>query len=172
MLTIEKKERIAFLATFILTAGLVLLDRLTTLEINRYYIFFIILFIAIGSLLLMVCQYLFGELSNKFIAFLMAIVFAACFGMAVLSWRSDWKTQTIIYRSLTNPKETIEYRMRGSNPGYVFDKQVVRKRRLFPFFDDITAVDTSKVDLSKWAKVDERVNEMEFPGEYVDLPAD
>jgi hypothetical protein len=147
-----------------------LLDRLTTIEITRYYIFFILLFLAIGSVLLMICEYLFGELSKRFIAFLMAIVFAACFGMAVLSWRSDWKTQAVIYRNLSNPRETIEYRMRGGQPGYVFDKQIVRRRKLIPFFDKITAVDTTKVDPAKWAKVNEKVNEMGFPGEYVDLP--
>ena len=172
MLTIEKKERVAFLATFIVAAGLILLDRLTTIEITRYYIFFILLFLAIGSVLLMICEYLFGELSKRFIALPMAIVFTACFGMAVLSWRSDWKTQTVIYRNLSNPRETIEYRMRGGQPGYVFDKQIVRKRKLIPFIDDITAVDTSKVEPSKWTKVNEKVNEMGFPGEYIDLPND
>lgn len=172
MLTIVKKERIAFMATFIVSAGLVLLDRLTALEINRNFVFFILLFLAIASLLLMVCQYLFGELSKKFIGLLFALVFSACFGMALLSWRSDWKTQTILYRNLSDPRETIEYRMRGNHAGFVFDKQIVRRKRLMPFIDRITAADTAKIDALKWAKVNEKVNEMGFPGEYVDLPDD
>lgn len=170
MLNIVKKERIAFMSTFIVTAGIVLLDLLTAVDINSNALLFILIYIAICALLLMICQYLFGELSQRFIWLLFAVIFCVCFGMALLTWRNDWKTQTIIYRNAMHSNETIEYRMRVNHSGYLYDRQIVYRRKIMPYMDYIMGADTAGMDQSKWVRVDEKVNEMELPGEYVDLP--
>ncbi len=172
MLTIVKKERIAFILTFCVTAGIALLDRFTDLHVNNNVVLFIVHYIALCTLFLMISQYLFGELSKKIILLLFALLFSTCFGMAMLTWKSNWKTQTVIYRHVKCNNETIEYQMRSSHQGCFYDRQIVHRKRIIPYLDYIRRIDTSKINRSKWIKVDEKRNEMEFPGEYIDAPCD
>jgi hypothetical protein len=94
------------------------------------------------------------------------VVFSVCLGVAVLTWANTWKTQSILYRNKQHPRQTIEYRMR-SKYGYGFEKQIVRRKKILPLIDDIDVADTTVIDKSKWIRVDEIINEMGFPGEYV-----
>lgn len=166
MLTLVKKERLVFISVLIVTSSLLVIERLTSIEINNNLILFFLVFTVIGNLSLIISQYLFGELSKKYIALLLLIVFAVCLGVAVLTWTNNWKTQAILYRNSKHPRQTIEYRMR-SKYGYGFEKQLIRKKRILPYINDIAIADTSTIDKSKWIRVNEIVNEMGFPGEYV-----
>lgn len=169
MLTVVKKERIVFISVLILTSTILLIERLTTIEINNNVVLFFLVFTVLGNLSLIISQYLFVRLSKKYVVLLLLIVFSVCLAMAVLTWTNTWKTQVIFYRNSKHPQQTIEYRMR-SKYGYAYEKQIVRKKKLLPFMDDIIAVDTNTIDKSKWIRVNENINEMMFPGEYVTLP--
>jgi len=166
MPTIVKKERIVFISVLIVTSALLLVERLTSIEINNNFILFFLVFTVLGNLSLIISQYLFDKLSKKYVVFLLLTVFSACFAIAVLTWADNWKTQAIFYRNAKHTRQTIEYRMR-SKYGYGFEKQIVRKKRILPFIDDIIIADTAKIDKSKWIRVNEIVNEMGFPGDYI-----
>jgi hypothetical protein len=166
MLTLVKKERLVFISVLIVTSSLLVIERLTSIEINNNLMLFFLVFTVIGNLSLIISQYLFGELSKKYIVLLLLIVFSVCLGVAVLTWTNNWKTQAILYRNSKHPRQTIEYRMR-SKYGYGFEKQLIRKKRILPYINDIAIADTSTIDKSKWIRVNEIVNEMGFPGEYV-----
>jgi hypothetical protein len=165
MLTIVKKERIVFISVLVVTSVLLLIERLTSIEINNNIVLFFLVFTVLGNLSLIISQYLFGELSKKYVVLLLSIVFLICLAMAILTWTNNWKTQAILYRNTKHPRQTIEYRMR-SKYGFGFEKQIVRKKRIFPYIDDIVIADTTLIDKSKWIRVNEIVNEMGFPGEY------
>jgi hypothetical protein len=166
MLTIVKKERIVFISVLIATSTLLLIERLTSIEINSNTILFFLVFTVIGNLALIISQYLFDTLSKKYVISLLIIVFTVCLGVAVLTWTNIWKTQSILYRNIKHPKQTIEYRMR-SKYGFGYEKQIVRRKKVLPYINDIIVADTATIDKSKWIRVDEIVNEMGFPGDYV-----
>ncbi|UPT71126.1 MAG: hypothetical protein M0D53_01540 [Flavobacterium sp. JAD_PAG50586_2] len=131
MLTLVKKERLVFISVLIATSSLLVIERLTSIEINNNLILFFLVFTVIGNLSLIISQYLFGELSKKYIILLLLIVFSVCLGVAVLTWTNNWKTQAILYRNSKHPRQTIEYRMR-SKYGYGFEKQLIRKKEYCP----------------------------------------
>ena len=172
MPTLVKKERLAFMAAFAMSAGMLLLDRFTALEINNQFVLFLLLYVASCNLLLMAGQYLFGVLTLKFIGILFALILGVWLGLALLTWKSDWKTQTVIYRNAQNGSQTIEYRMRSRRFGQAYDRQIVRRERILPLLDITIPVDTATLRDPKWVRVDERTNEMNLPGDYVELPCD
>lgn len=165
MLTIVKKERIVFISVLLVTSTLLLIERLTSIEINSNTILFFLVFTVLGNLALIISQYLFDRLSKKYVISLLIIVFTVCLGVAVLTWTNTWKTQAILYRNKQNPQQTIEYRLR-SKYGFGYEKQIVRRKKVLPYINDIIIADTTTIDRSKWIRVDEIVNEIGFPGEY------
>lgn len=166
MPTVVKKERIIFILTLIVTSTLLLIERLTSIEINNNFILFFLVFTVIGNLSLIISQYLFDKLSKNYVILLLVIIFSVCLVVAVLTWTNIWNTQAILYRNKKNPQQTIEYRMRNKY-GFGFEKQIVRKKKILPYIDDIVVADTTTIDKSKWIRVNELVNEMGFPGEYI-----
>lgn len=75
---------------------------------------------------------------------------------------SSYKTQTIIYIHKNNPELTIEFQMKDIGAlGY---KRRIIKRNKKTFFNQEIAIDTTKIDLSKWRKVDIDKNELNLKG--------
>jgi len=95
---------------------------------------------------------------------------SVCFLFAFLTWNGDWKTQTVIYRNIFHPSQTIEFRMRGDRFAFGYKKQIVERKKILPFIDLIKDVDTAKIDSAEWQLTNERINELKIPGDYVDLP--
>ena len=172
MITTAKKVLIVFTPLFILTAGLLLLDKLTAIDISSSIVFYILLYLATVSLLFMILRHSFGEQTWQLTGFFLGLVFCIIFGVALLSWKNDWKTQTIIYRNTKDSHKTIEYRMRAKHTGTLYDRQIVQVKKIVPYVEHVTQIDTAQFDRSNWARVDEKINEMELPGEYVELPCD
>lgn len=165
-----RKERIVCISVLAGSSALLLIERATPVEINNNFLLFFLVFAQLGSVSIMVSHYLFGELPPKYLLLLLLIVWAICTALAVLTWSNNWKTQIILYRNPECAAETIEYRMRDCKFGYGFEKQIVQRKRLLPFINEVKSADTATIDLSKWIRVNENVNEMKFPGEYVQLP--
>lgn len=92
---------------FAITATLVLLNRYTSLYINNSIVHFTLLFIAAASFIV-IAGHFFGKLkTNKSITVIFLMVSVLCFLKSFLTWGGDWKTQTVAYRNLDNPRRTI-----------------------------------------------------------------
>lgn len=147
---------------FLITAALMLVNRYTPFYINNSILHFIILFIAALTFVFIASQ-LFGKLKrsrSQLLAFI--IVGVLCFIKSFLTWGGDWKTQTILYKNLTNDNKNIEFQMRGDRFSFGYKKRVVNRLKLFPGFDWTTDIDTTTIDHKDWKKMNLYVNEMKF----------
>ncbi|MBF4464362.1 hypothetical protein [Flavobacterium sp. LC2016-12] len=147
---------------FLIAATLTLVNRYTPLYINNSILHFIILFIAALTFVLIASQ-LFGKLKksrSQLLAFI--IVGVLCFIKSFLTWGGDWKTQTILYKNMTNDNKNIEFQMRGDRFSFGYKKRVVNRLKLFPGFDWTTDIDTATIDHKHWKKMNLYVNEMKF----------
>ncbi|WP_298223832.1 hypothetical protein [Flavobacterium sp.] len=154
---------------FAVTSLLLLLDYFTKLSINNIIIYFVLFYAAVTILPVIIAVDAFGFKSAGALQVICFSTFVICSLIAFFTWENDWKTQNIIYRSKENPAITIEYRMRMKRFAFGYQKQTVKKEMILPFIDLITETDTSKVDHSQWIWVDEKVNELDIPGDYEDL---
>lgn len=158
------------LLLFVVSAASLVLDHYTDLSINNSIVHFIVSYIALTALPLAITVYFFGFKTINAVLIILGSMLAVCFLISFLTWSGEWKTQTIIYRDHLNPDQTIEFRMRADRFAMGYQKQIVSRKKILPFLDLVTGIDTSKIDPSKWTLVNEKVNELNLPGEYVDLP--
>lgn len=170
MPAVDQTKRILLFLLLAFSAGQLALHYTTGLDINSTPIFFLLVFLAVSSLLLLAGHYLFGGLRKTVVLLIYLSVFGGCFAVAVVTWKGVWKTQTILYRNRENPSETIEFRMRTKRYSFEFERQIVRRRNLLPYLDFITPIDTAGIDETQWQYENDKVNEMGFSGEYIDLP--
>ncbi len=75
---------------------------------------------------------------------------------------SSYKTQGIIFRNKADKNITIEYQMQDSG-AFGYNRRIVKVSNGL-LFDSTEAIDTSKIDKSRWDKVDEYVNELRLKG--------
>lgn len=75
---------------------------------------------------------------------------------------SSYKTQTIIYVHKNNPELSIEFQMKDI--GVLGYKRRIIKRNKKLFFKQEIVIDTTKIDLSKWKKVNIYKNELNRKG--------
>jgi hypothetical protein len=147
---------------FTITMTLTLVNRYTAFYINNSILHFAIFFIAIVTFVFIIGQ-LIGKLKSiksQFLTFI--IVGGLCFLQSFLNWGGDWKTQTILYRNLTNNNKTIEFQMRGDRFSFGYKKRVINRFKLFPGFDWTTDIDTTTINHRQWKKMNLYVNEMKF----------
>ncbi|CAM3445938.1 hypothetical protein FLLO111716_10930 [Flavobacterium longum] len=170
MPALANTKRTLLLLLLVFSAGQIVLHHTTALDINSTPIFFLLVFLAVSSMLLLVGQYLLGGLSKAVVLLIYLSVFGGCFAVAVITWKGVWKTQTILYRNNENPSETIEYRMRTKRYSFDFERQIVQRKSILPYLDLIAPADTAQIDKTKWRFENVKVNEMGFSGEYIDLP--
>lgn len=155
---------------FAIAAPLLLLDRYTALSINNTVVLFILFYIAVTALPVAVVFYKFWNKSLDATLIIMLSTFSLCFVIAFLTWNSDWKTQTILYRNRNNQNQTIEFRMRADRFGFGYHRQIVSKQSIFPFIELVKEIDIAAIDTTVWQRTNERVNELHIPGEYIEVP--
>ena len=155
---------------FLVSLLLLLLDRYTSLCINNTIAHFILFYIAVSALPIIIVVYVFGFKNITAILIVLFSSLSICFLFAFLNWGGDWKTQTVIYRNIFHPSQTIEFRMRGDRFAFGYKKQIVKRKKILPFIDIIENVDTSNINTAEWQLTNERINELKIPGDYVDLP--
>ena len=148
---------------FIISAAIVLLNRYTDFYINDYRVHFFFLFFALSSFVICV-----GHLFNKFksiqsIIFIFFIVGVLCFLKAFFTWENDWKTQTVFYRNLEDKSKTINFQMRGRRFSFGYKERIICTKKLAPFMEWTTDVDTLHMDKSKWEKLNLELNELKLP---------
>lgn len=155
---------------FAIAVPVLLLDRFTELSINNTVVLFILFYIAVTALPLAFVLYRFGVTVADTTLIVMVSTFSLCFVIAFLTWNSDWKTQTILYRNRNNQNQTIEFRMRADRFGFGYHRQIVSKQSIFPFIELVEEIDIAAIDTTVWQRTNERVNELHIPGEYIELP--
>lgn len=170
MPALAKTKRILLLLLLVFSAGHIALHHATGLDINSTPIFFLLVFLAVSSLLVLAGHYVFGGWSKPMVLLIYLSVFGGCFAVAVITWKGVWKTQTVLYQNIGNPSETIEYRMRTERYSFNFERQIICRKKILPYLDFIAPADTAKIDKTQWRFENRKVNEMGFPGDYIDLP--
>lgn len=147
---------------FLITAFLIFMNRYTAFYINNSLLHFILLLIA-SITFIFITGLAFGKLKSTKSRFLTTLIVAVlCFIKSFLTWGGDWKTQTILYRNISNGNKTIEFQMRGDRFSFGYKKRIINRLKLFPGFDWTTDIDTAKINHKQWKKLNLYVNEMKF----------
>ena len=159
----QRTRKIILFLVFAAATAIILLNRLTSLYINSTAVHFIFFFLSLGSIVIILGEYLFDLKKAGSIAVTLILVVIACFLKAFFTWGGDWKTQTILFKAQDAPSHTIELQMRGDRFAFGYKNQIVERQPIVPYFDWVEKVDTSKVSTARWKRVDESVNEMKLP---------
>lgn len=147
---------------FLITAFLIFMNRYTAFYINNSLLHFILLLIA-SITFIFITGLAFGKLKSTKSRFLTTLIVAVlCFIKSFLTWGGDWKTQTILYRNISNGNKTIEFQMRGDRFSFGYKKRIINRLKLFPGFDWTTDIDTAKINHKQWKELNLYVNEMKF----------
>ncbi|WP_224994341.1 hypothetical protein [Cesiribacter sp. SM1] len=147
----------------IISLALLLLDRITDLEINSIIVYFFILFIALGTGRLIIGGSSFKIDIKKAVGFALIITTLAYIVRSFIVWGGNWKTQTVVYQNLHLPNRTVEFQMQDIGArGY--NRRTVDRIKLFPFIDWIRDIDDANIDTGTWKKVDIDINEIGLKG--------
>jgi hypothetical protein len=155
-----KKSNLYIYIIFVLSISIILLNRYTEFHISDYRVHFFFLFFAISSFVIIIGHFLKKLQTNWSIISVFILVGVLCALKAFFTWGGDWKTQTVLYRNITNPNKTINYQVRGDRFAFGYKKRVVGIYHLAPFMEWTTDIDTLHLDKSKWKKLSLQVNEM------------
>lgn len=85
------------------------------------------------------------------------------FSKSFFTWGGDWITQTVFYRNIDDKSKTINCQLRADRFSFGSKKRVVQIYDLASFMEWTTDIDTLYIDKSKWEKMDQQLNEMQFP---------
>ena len=158
-----KNLHLSLYLIFAITASVVLLNRYTDLYLTDYRVHFFFLFFAASSFVVII-GHLFKKLqTNKSIFITFIIVGIVCFLKAFFTWGGDWKTQTRMYQNIENQNKTVDIQLRADKFNFGYKERVVEIYTIAPFMQWTTDVDTTKMDESKWKRVDLKLNEMKLP---------
>ncbi|MEM8522789.1 hypothetical protein [Flavobacterium sp. PL12] len=157
------KFHISLYSIFIISAVIILLNRYTAFHLTDYRVHFFFLFFAASSFAV-IFGHLFNKLKdNKSILLTFIVVGALCFLKAFFTWGGDWKTQTQLYRNVTNNNKSIDLQLRADKFAFGYKKRVIEIYNIAPFMQWTTDIDTTAIDNSEWNRVDLYVNEMKLP---------
>lgn len=158
-----KNLHLSLYLIFAITASVVLLNRYTDLYLTDYRVHFFFLFFAASSFVVII-GHLFKKLqTNKSIFITFIIVGIVCFLKAFFTWGGDWKTQTRMFQNIENQNKTVDIQLRADKFNFGYKERVVEIYTIAPFMQWTTDVDTTKMDESKWKRVDLKLNEMKLP---------
>lgn len=163
-------KSISMLLVFLIASLLLFLDANTSLYINNVIVHFIIFFLAVALFPILIAYHFFGLGDRNTVLIILLSALCVSFLTAFLTWNGDWKTQTILYRNLENPSQTIEYQMRGDRFSFGYKRQIVEREKVLPYLDLVSIADTSKINLQQWRRTNLNVNEMKITGDYIYAP--
>lgn len=110
-----KKSTLPLYIIFVISAGIILLNRYTPFHINDYRVHFFFLFFAVSSLVILIGQFFKKLQSIWSIILVFTGIGILCALKAFFTWGGDWKTQTVLYRNIENKSQTINYLLRGTD---------------------------------------------------------
>jgi hypothetical protein len=164
---------IGFLGWFIIFAvstSAIAIERFTPVYLNNSYVRLIFYIISASLLSFWIGWILFGFRAVRKRKLIFFIVAGVCVLKAYLTWGGDWKTQTILYSNKDHDCKTIEFQMRGDWYAFGYKKRIVERKKIIPFFDYVTDVDTTKLDKTVWKRIDRKVNKLKLP-DFNDTPS-
>jgi hypothetical protein len=158
-----------WLIIFMISTSIIIIERFTPVYINNFYVRLIFYIISASLLGFWIGWILFGFKAVRKRKIIFFVVAFLCVSKAYLTWGGDWKTQTILYSHNHNNCKTIEFQMRGDWFAFGYKKRIVERKKIIPFFDYITDIDTTKLDRKVWMRVDQKVNQLKLRNFY-DIP--
>lgn len=157
-----KKFHLSLYLIFVITATVVLLNRYTDLYLTDYRVHFFFLFFAASSFVVIVGHFFKKLHSNTSIFVTFLLVGIICFIKAFFTWGGDWKTQTKMYQNIENESKSVDIQLRADKFNFGYKERVIEIDQIAPFMKWTADIDTTKMDLSKWKRVDLYVNEMKL----------
>lgn len=160
---INRFQTMGFLEWFIIFAiatGIIAIERYTKVYINNFYVRLALYIISASLLSIWLGWILFGYKALTKRVLIFAVVVGICVVKAYLTWGGDWKTQTILYTNKQNDAKTVEFQMRSNWFAIGYRKRIVERKKIVPFFDYVTSVDTTKLDPTLWKRIDKKVNHL------------
>lgn len=160
-----KKLHLSLYIIFAFTATIILLNRYTDLYLTDYRVHFFFLFLAAASFVVIV-GHLFKKLrTNKSIIITFIVIGILSFLKAFFTWGGDWKTQNRLYENIENKNKTIDVQLRADKFSFGYKKRVIAIYNISPYIQWNTDIDTTKIDETKWKRVDLYLNEMQLPAQ-------
>ena len=152
-----------FITIFIISIGLILLNRFSNLSISSPLIYWILIF-ATYSIFLLLLNEILKEKYKKTTKILILIVGILCFGLYRVTYLSFWGTQSIEYINIEDENKSIEFQMRDLG-GLGFKRRIIEKRKILPKISWVKEIDTTNMNKTNWKKVKIELNEinMKFP---------
>lgn len=156
-----------FLTIWMLMTGIVALTFFTPFEFTSPILACVLLVFSIIGLPLFFWMYTSDKTAkSKWRKWTFFLGTCTVLGISIarfFSWGSGYKTQTVVYKKIASSTVTIEYQMEDIGAlGY--NRRVVRITQVTPLLRFIAVTDTNEIDLSKWRKVEEFVNELGLKG--------
>ncbi|HNP33540.1 MAG TPA: hypothetical protein PKN96_09630, partial [Flavobacterium sp.] len=156
---------------FLIASGIIALERFTSVDINSSFVRLILYMVSASLFSFWIGWIFFGFKAVRKRKIIFLAVVGLCVLKAYLTWGGDWKTQTILYANKLDESKTIEFQMRGDWYAFGYKKRIVERKKIIPFLDYITDVDTMKIDKSSWKRIDKKVNELKLHN-FNDIPSD
>ncbi|MEO7978233.1 hypothetical protein [Flavobacterium sp.] len=157
-----KKSPLTLPVIFIISSGLILLNRYTQFHINDYRVHFFFLFFAASSLAIIIGQLLKKAQNSRSLISICIVIGILCGLKAFFTWEEDWKTQSILYQNIENKSKTINYQLRADRFAFGSKKRIIGIYYLAPFMEWTTDMDTLNLDKTKWKKVSQQLSEMKL----------
>lgn len=148
---------------FLISTGLILLNRFSDLSISSPLIYWILIFVAYSTFILSLNKILKGKY-RKTTKVLIIIIAFLCVGLYQITHLSFWGTQSIEYINIADDNKSIEFQMRDLG-GLGFKRRIIEKRKILPQINWVKEIDTTKINKTDWKKVEIHLNEMnmKFP---------
>lgn len=152
-----------FITIFIISTGLILINRFSNLSINSPLIYWLLIFTTYSTFVLLLNKIL-KEKYRKTTKVLIIIIGILCLGLYRVTYLSFWGTQSIEYINIADENKTIEFQMRDLG-GLGFKRRIIEKRKILPKINWVKEIDTTKMNKTAWKRVEIELNEMniKFP---------
>jgi hypothetical protein len=107
-----------------------------------------------------------NKLKNLLIGFSTIVLSVICFFVLVTSMFSigfgAWTNETILYRNKSNEELTINQQIYDLGAFGYGKRRTAELKPFFKYFEIVKIIDTSKIDKTKWLKVNEE-GDLHFP---------
>ncbi|MDQ2177249.1 hypothetical protein [Marinifilum sp. D714] len=146
------KTRVISYFFWMLSTGIILLDKITPLEITNIKIYYCLLIVSITLSTIIILRFwlkLKGETLLLSTAICVALLFAITY---ILTWRLEWKTETILYKNLHLQNRTIEFQ-RMDLGVFGTKSRTIDRMRILPYVEWNKEIRVSEIDTLTWKKV-------------------
>lgn len=143
---------------FIISTTLLLLDSLTPLDIASSIVILIIQILSYSTFAIILIGFLLKQKGDKLILYTgLTVGFLFILSFPFSWWKSEWKTQTILYQNLHLANRTIEFQMQDFGI-FGTSRRTVDRIKIIPYFEWTKEINADKIDTLTWKKVDIDIN--------------